>query len=226
MEFILDFGGRFCSAGQNFSPQWIDSSRASVQSWRRFIGVRRVFDLLSWSPIPLMYCFWIIVLWGAWLKIRSWRKNGFPSSSLPLGQHLLWGHCCFLFFLLWGFNYSRVPIEKQLGLDLKPLKAAEIEAAFQKEATRLIDLRSHLTNARRRPLQRSDFPEVGTNRKGRPGNLARYPWFFYSGSGERATVVSSGGVFALQYSGFVFPLHGWRAHWSRPTSFTMAQVLN
>lgn len=200
--------GAFVLLAKTFLP---NGSTVVEQVYSRgvFIGVRRVFDLLSWSPIPLMYCFWIIVLWGAWLKIRSWRKNGFSILQFAFGTASFVGALLFFFFLLWGFNYSRVPIEKQLGLDLKPLNAVEIEAAFQKETTRLIDLRSHLTNARRRPLQRSDFPEKleQTVREGLETWLATHD--FSTAGRVKGRLLYPRGVF-LRFStaGLYFPYTG------------------
>ena len=124
-----------------------------------FIGVRYTFELLTWLPIPLMYLFWIVVLWGAWRKIQSWRKNGFATGQFLLGTASFIGALLFFFFMLWGFNYSRVSIERQLGLRLKPLKKVELDSAFQRETRLLIRLRAKITDAQNRALRRADFPK-------------------------------------------------------------------
>ncbi|WP_353483136.1 DUF3810 family protein [Haliscomenobacter sp.] len=133
-----------------------------VEDWYSrglFIGVRYTFELLSWMPIPLMYLFWLMVLWGAWKKIQSWRKDGFAIGQFLLGTASFLGALLFFFFTLWGFNYSRVPIERQLGLRLKPLNKVELDSAFQRETLLLICLRAKIPHAQNRALGRTDFPK-------------------------------------------------------------------
>lgn len=133
-----------------------------VEDWYSrglFIGVRYIFELLSWMPIPLMYLFWLMVLWGAWKKIQSWRQKGFAIGQFLLGTASFLGALLFFFFTLWGFNYSRVSIECQLGLRLKPLNKVELDSAFHRETRLLIRLRAKIPHAQNRALHRTDFPK-------------------------------------------------------------------
>lgn len=123
-----------------------------------FLGVRHFFDVLAWFPIPLMCVFWGLVLWAALRKIYSWRKQGFSISQFALGTASFVGALLFFFFVLWGYNYGRIPIEKQLDLALRPLSKTDLREAFQKETARLIQLRAKLPAADR-ALSRSDFPD-------------------------------------------------------------------
>lgn len=174
-----------------------------------FQGVRYFFDLLSWVPFPLMYLFWIVVFWGAWRKVQSWRKHGFALGQFALGTLSFMGALLFFFFVLWGFNYSRLPIEKQLGLELKPLDKSELEQAFQKETADLLRLRAEIKGAQNRALKREDFPVKleKTLRQGLEKWLAAHD--FPTAGSVRGRLLYPRGVF-LRFStaGLYFPYTG------------------
>lgn len=174
-----------------------------------FIGVRYFFDLLSWMPFPLMYLFWSVVVWGAWRKIQSWRKTGFSILQFSLGTLSFVGALLFFFFILWGFNYSRLSIEQQLGLQLKPLNKKELETVFQQETAQLMQLRTQIKTAQNRALRRSDFPmELEKNlREGLENWLATHN--FPTAGQVRGRLLYPRGVF-LRFStaGLYFPYTG------------------
>lgn len=183
-----------------------------VEQWYSrgfYVGVRYFFDLLSWIPFPLMYLFWIVVFWAAWRKVQSWRKVGFNIWQFVLGTCSFIGALLFFFFVLWGFNYSRLPIEQQLGLTLKPLNKTELEEAFKKETNNLIALRAKIPKAHNRALRRADFPEKleKTLREGLEGWLAEHQ--FPTAGKVRGRLLYPPGVF-LRFStaGLYFPYTG------------------
>lgn len=174
-----------------------------------YIGVRYFFDALSWLPFPTIYLFWMVVFWGAWRKVQQWRKAGFGLGQFLLGTGSFIGALLFFFFLLWGFNYSRLPIEQQLGLTLKPLNKVELEEVFQQETNDLIALRTKITTAQNRALRRSDFPEKleKTLRDGLENWLAAHQ--FPTAGKVRGRLLYPRGVF-LRFStaGLYFPYTG------------------
>jgi len=122
-----------------------------VEQWYSrglFQVIRYVFD---WSvgrlPVPSFYLFWlgILAFWillygnrpalrGFWPKLRYWlvRLAGFAG--------LLTG----LFFWLWGFNYARVPLATQLGLDVQALDSTALWQELRSETRALDSLRTLL----------------------------------------------------------------------------------
>jgi hypothetical protein len=57
------------------------------------------------------------------------------------------GALVLLFYVLWGFNYSRVGLEKQLGLEVSPLDPAEIKAEAEGTARALEETRASIPGA-------------------------------------------------------------------------------
>jgi len=110
----------------------------SLYSRLIFPAFRYVWDFtFGLSPIPLIYFFTTCFL--VWLIIRFWRgwkgrvtreksswKHRLAVFTLSLAKTL--GVAVFLFYVLWGFNYDRVPIEETLKLEVIPLDAESIRA--------------------------------------------------------------------------------------------------
>jgi hypothetical protein len=48
------------------------------------------------------------------------------------------------FFVLWGFNYARVPLEEKLDLKFRPLAATEMKAEIEIVSQELVVLRRHM----------------------------------------------------------------------------------
>lgn len=103
-----------------------------------FVGLRWIWDYtLGLSPIPIIYLMAAAAVIGAAAKIlprlkrpRS-AKNG--SRFKRVGRFALaaagWiGALVFFFYVLWGFNYNRIGIEKQLGFEAAPLPIVELAA--------------------------------------------------------------------------------------------------
>jgi hypothetical protein len=103
-----------------------------------FIGIRWLWDYtLGLSPFPLLYIFLAVaVVWDAWMIFRflSRPKPRLPSSVwTKIRQAGLlvasWaGMLVFFFYVLWGLNYNRLRLEKQLNLDVVPLDLVGIKA--------------------------------------------------------------------------------------------------
>ena len=148
-----------------------------------FVGIRYVLDYsIGWLPFPLMYLLLVVVLGLLFLPlIRKWRAKGLarkantqadgnPSGKtererftvkLLRGIHLLgaWiGGIAFLFLIMWGYNYQRVPVEDQMGLTPIPLNADQIESAAIEALVKLKSARDKVTRDTA-ALSPSDFPE-------------------------------------------------------------------
>lgn len=124
---------------------------ALVEQWYSrglFPWIRRVMDgSFGQLPLPPFYLFWLgmITFWvwsyrrrpklrGFWWKFRHWGMRLAGFFGLLLG----------LFFWLWGFNYARVPLATQLGLQVQPLDSTALWQELLTETQALDSLRTVL----------------------------------------------------------------------------------
>ncbi|MFN7120204.1 MAG: DUF3810 family protein [Saprospiraceae bacterium] len=120
-----------------------------------FLGIRWLIDyVLAWFPLPLIYLFLsallIVVIVNVWKWSRTsmnWRKRLISGVG---GVLAFIGGAIFFFLFLWGFNYGRVPVEDQLGLEPKPLSLDDLKEELKLETEYIIELRSqipHITDS-------------------------------------------------------------------------------
>lgn len=119
-----------------------------------FLGIRALIDYcLAWLPFPLLYLVVLALLIGLPLRIRGWWRATYlegawgKAMSALIGLLGFAGGTAFLFLLLWGYNYGRVPIDQQLGLKMKPLALEELKAELMSEAEALKGLRQQIEGA-------------------------------------------------------------------------------
>ncbi|MEY4902877.1 MAG: hypothetical protein RLZZ292_692 [Bacteroidota bacterium] len=127
-------------------PSWTEK----LYSRGIFQGVRFVIDyLLGWLPFPLVYILFGVVLW----RIFKGGQFLFFAKDISLGQRLLkigWRLLSFLggtiglFYWLWGYNYSRLPIEKQLNLPNITLNKADLKAELDQQTAVVLRLRKQI----------------------------------------------------------------------------------
>jgi hypothetical protein len=97
-----------------------------------FQFVRKVLDLtFGQLPFAGIYFLAVILLSVVIAFLRGlWRKPApitWKSVAFLRGVGNFSGYVLFMFYVLWGYNYNRIPVEKQLGLDIVPLGKVEIE---------------------------------------------------------------------------------------------------
>lgn len=141
-------------------PDWVEKS----YSRGLYVFIRWLFSFcFSWISFPLIYLFFLSLVFFAF---RKWYQLRYLPNR-ALGQRLmrgLWsginflGYLAFFFLVLWGYNYNRVPIEKQLGIYPKPLTGKELEAAFLAQTEQLLDARFSLRGDDTTAFERADFP--------------------------------------------------------------------
>ncbi len=114
---------------------------------------RWVFDFsLGLSPIPLLYmAMTALVVWAV-LRIRKGTKpevrpfrNRLASVFLSITAAI--SIIIFFFFILWGYNYSRVPIEQQFELNSIQYDTARIKAEALLATQELIEARKQIPRA-------------------------------------------------------------------------------
>ncbi len=130
----------------------------------------------------------LIALSGLWALFRRRRSRGLspdwrrPSQLTPeeyrsdiyvsekaasvpvkIGRGLLlvasWaGMFVFFFYLLWGFNYNRIGVEKQLRLDVQALDLAAVKAEAEETLRALTTARTAVPGATQAALGDADLP--------------------------------------------------------------------
>ncbi len=130
---------------------WAHQYPVIVERWYSrglFQGIRYAVDRsVGCLPFPGFYLFWalVILFWGWSLYKRPnltgfWPKTGFWAIKLLGFAGLLLG----LFFWMWGFNYSRIPMAQQLKLQVVPLDSSMLWRELALETRCLDSLRSLL----------------------------------------------------------------------------------
>lgn len=129
-----------------------------------FQGIRWAMDtLLGWLPFPLVYVLFGVLVWQFAkgirflflndklpLRPRLWRTGGtliaFLCGTVPL------------FYWLWGYNYSRVPIEQQLALPSVTPSVADIKTALEAQTSVVLALRAQLQPDSSQPIAATLLP--------------------------------------------------------------------
>lgn len=131
-----------------------------------FIWIRKILDAVTWiAPIPLMYVFFgIFLILGIVKIIRLFRRKEKPPLKIRILNFFLslFGFLGFLiawFLVFWGYNYLRVPIEQQLGLQVPKLEVKALKTELITTTQELIDLRNAIPNATTKALDKTFIPQ-------------------------------------------------------------------
>lgn len=129
-------------------PDWTER----LYSRGLFVAIRNAIDYgFAWLPFPLAYIFIPGVLIWLGISVRRWwrRRDTIweKFKSAVAGMLAFLGGMVFFFFFLWGFNYSRIPLEQQLDLQPKPLTTEELREEFDLATTALIAARMRIPGA-------------------------------------------------------------------------------
>ena len=133
---------------------------------------RGLFRLIRWLfdftitnfPFPLFYLLGAALLYYLGrsifrffkqIKQYNWKEH-LVNILLGLGGFI--GATIFLFFILWGYNYSRISVEEQLGLHLVAPDSLCLNQEFQQVASEAILLRNRLSQTPNVPIDVQYFP--------------------------------------------------------------------
>ena len=95
-----------------------------------FLWIRKFLDnSFGKLPFPSYYLFLLFLF----VIILKWFLHFFREKPQPVLQRLFRvlsfiSFMAVLFFLLWGFNYGRLPMEQKLHLDIYPLTQQQLIA--------------------------------------------------------------------------------------------------
>lgn len=128
-----------------------------------FQAIRFVVDYsLGWLPFPAVYILFVVLLWklGAGLRYLFFENTtALKKRLLTSGRRLLLFLCAVvaLFHWMWGYNYSRVPIEQQLALPEITLSADDLKTALDQQTELVLALRMQIQSDTSQPMTQ-EFP--------------------------------------------------------------------
>lgn len=131
-----------------------------------FLGIRWLFDhTLALSPIPIWHLFYVFIF--MWLLYQI-LKPRFKRLGIPLWKKILnpffsllsfAGIAVFLFMFLWGFNYSRIPFEKSVGLQIEEMSTDDLYLEAQRVCNKVAELRAAIPNIDTFALDKQQEPK-------------------------------------------------------------------
>ena len=96
-------------------------------------------------PFPVVYILIPVLLYVVYSWILSMRRSnlGIRGNTLQIGLSIFgaFGWLFFLFYLLWGFNYDRIGLQEQIGLETNTISEAAFKQEFLEQSNRIADLR-------------------------------------------------------------------------------------
>lgn len=115
-----------------------------------FPVIRQIMDMtLSRLPFPSVYLFLLgVVGILVYQVVQVQRKVGFKQKVRRLARSSInfAGLLVFLFLVLWGYNYQRIPVYQQLSLDPIPLSQEELIKEIEVTHSTMLPLRDSLTS--------------------------------------------------------------------------------
>lgn len=115
-----------------------------VYSRGLFIGVRWMFKAVdSWWPFAAVYGLVVLLLlWVVWRLFfkkreerKTWKQRLLATTHSILA---LAGLIIFLFQFLWGFNYGRISLEQQMGIEPRPMTIDELRDELLRATTEVV----------------------------------------------------------------------------------------
>lgn len=179
-----------------------------------YLWIRKAWELLfAWIPWPAFYFFWtVVVAYLVYLGYRTWKQKSTVSRLGYLLVRLLafTGFMVGSFLLLWGYNYARTPLAKQLSLQPEPLDSVQLWTALQRETREVVRLRNQLAGADTLPLSGRQLWPVSVEDTVR---LAVQQWLesqgFPANSKVRGRMIKPDGLlFSFGASGIYWPWVG------------------
>lgn len=122
----------------------------SIYSRGIFVGIRYLFDYTTGLlPIPMLYIFILsLIIWlgSKWVQSRKSKRSEDEDQRIikKIGSVLLsiLAFVCglvFFFLVLWGYNYGRISVEDQIGIQPKPLNQETLLAELETATADLVE---------------------------------------------------------------------------------------
>jgi hypothetical protein len=191
-------------------PEWVEHNY-TYGLYPLIARVQRV--LFGWLPFSLGDLFYgflvLIVLYKTFNLVRTiWRRQ-FNRAYLVAGmqQGIFFFLFVYVFFnLLWGLNYNRQGISRQLELEVKPYEVDELDGLMSRLQDSLNNLARTQNLADRKGLQKKK--ELFSHAEDSYEVLARsYPFLRYQSKSVKPSLFSYLGNY-LGFQGYYNPFSG------------------
>ena len=122
---------------------WFVPQRAIEQYYSGWIFLKfhaLLYWVFSWLPFPGFY----IIVAAAAITILKWIWILFSKGTFGYKISRITGNAAkwiVWYFILWGFNYGRIPLEEKLALNIRPLTKTELLSEIDAVSKELSTLR-------------------------------------------------------------------------------------
>ena len=129
-----------------------------------FVVLRKAMTFLTgWLPFPFVYILFFILLFllgkWVWKFIKEKRAVGKKIAVFIWSLLAFMGGAVFFFQFLWGFNYGRISLEEQIGLEVKPLVVNELRVEMMEAIKGMKRYRGLLLGATDNSLGKTFLPD-------------------------------------------------------------------
>lgn len=193
----------------SFFPQQVERLYATGL----FPGIARFLRMLfGWIPFSIgdmiyilagLYCVQKAVVFGRLLLKKQMTRRALAMVARKIAFVCLLVYI--LFNLLWGLNYNRVPMAKQMGLSLAPYSTQSLQLVAQA----LVDTLNSFDSTNMTPRQQLDSKKVLFGEAIQTYALAKteYPLLNYRTSSVKPSIFSYAGNY-IGFSGYYNPFTG------------------
>ncbi len=169
-----------------------------------FIWIRYFFDKLgsitSFSVACVLIIFLVYFKFIRKIREFTFSKNSILQASLSL-LNLIAG-LLFFFLILWGFNYLRLPLAQNIGLENMPLNISELSDELDFAKNEVVNIKLFMLNNITIPDNYVELIKRDVTQK-------MTTWGLYDGGNPPVRILSPKGILLhFSTSGIYFPFTG------------------
>lgn len=140
-----------------------DTAIEQIYSRGLFIFIREFFDVITGIlPFALVYLLFValvvFLIFTIKKVIADQRKWTTRIGSAIFSLLAFIGGVIFFFLFLWGYNYGRVSIEKQMGFETTPLSLEDLKMELDSTTKVITRLRANIPNITDSAITKSFLP--------------------------------------------------------------------
>jgi len=194
----------------SLNADWVE--RYYTYGFYPFIS-RSLRLLFGWLPfsfgdvlyfLAFLYLLFLIGQFFIVLKRRGWKKLFSLINLIKAGSFILFIYV--VFQTLWGLNYSRQGIAKQLGLDVKAYSINDLQAVTEVLQQRLNTAAAGVDTLKRKEDNNNQYLFAG-GRAAYQNAKNQFPFLKYSPASLKASLYSTIGYY-FGFTGYYNPFSG------------------
>lgn len=209
----LAFGAILIRVLFGFFPQWCET----LYSRGLYPWIRALFDhTIGLLPFAGVYVFaallfsWLINVLFRFIQAVFIRKEGIKGKGYGFSFLSFLSAVIFWFLLLWGYNYARVPMAEQIGLEIpETLGYEEIWEEAQYIKNTCIRVRNQISNLDTNAISENFYPEnLEDEMRNLLEDVLKEYGYDYDGHVRGRLLKPSGFLLRFNSSGVYFPFTG------------------